>query len=348
MRDVIDWSIAQRVAGVVAGPGPETSPQLRARVRADFREFTVISDELVRSFTGLTPDEPAPEPIVLDRAGWVRANIDSFSTLVRPLADRLAETINPGRVSRRLAAGAVGVQLGVLLGYLSKKVLGQYDLVLATEAGGRVYYVGPNIVATERRLGLKPSDFRLWIALHEITHRTQFTGVPWLRDKVRALIQRSVDSMDLDPERLKRVARQGRELLLGGPRAWRSADVMTMLMSDEQREVVGEMQALMTVVEGHGTFVMNRLGRERIGSFERMHSAIENRRHAVGGAERAFQRAIGMDMKLEQYSLGERFMDEVADRAGMETLNRIWEREENLPTLEDLREPHNWIARVGG
>ncbi|HEX9713501.1 MAG TPA: zinc-dependent metalloprotease [Actinomycetota bacterium] len=348
MADVIDWSIARRVAGVVAGPGPETSPQLRGRVRSDFRELTAVSDELVRSFTGLAPDEPAPEPVVLDRDGWVRANLDSFASLVGPLADRLAESIKPGRIGRRVTAGAVGVQLGVLLGYLSKKVLGQYDLVLATEAGGRVYYVGPNVVEAERRLHLKPADFRLWIALHEITHRTQFAGVPWLREKVRSLIMRSVDSMELDPERLRRVLQRGKDLLLGGPRAWRTADVMTMLMSDEQRELVGEMQALMTVVEGHGTFVMNRLGRERIPTFERMHQAVENRRHGVGGAERAFQRVIGMEMKLEQYSLGERFMNEVADRAGMDTLNKIWDREENLPTLQDLRDTDAWLARIGG
>jgi len=159
---------------------------------------------------------------------------------------------------------------------------------------------------------------------------------------------RSVDSMELEPERLRRVLQRGKDLLLGGPRAWRTADVMTMLMSDEQRELVGEMQALMTVVEGHGTFVMNRLGRERIPTFERMHQAVENRRHGVGGAERAFQRVIGMEMKLEQYSLGERFMNEVADRAGMDTLNKIWDREENLPTLQDLRDADAWLARIGG
>lgn len=347
MADVIDWSLAARVASVVAGPGPETTAQQRARVRSDFARYTEHSDELVRSFTGLIPAEAAPEPLVLSRAAWVRANLDSFREVIRPLAERLAANVRPSGIARRVTSAGVGVQLGVLLGYLSKKVLGQYDLVLASEAGGRVYYVGPNVIEAERRAGLKPSDFRLWIALHEITHRTQFTAVPWLRDRVHGLIERSVELMDLDPERVRRLARKGRDLLLAGPKAWRAADVMTVLMSDDQRELLGEMQALMTVVEGHGTFVMNRIGRERIPTFERMHAAIEDRRHGVGGAERAFQRAIGMDLKIEQYALGERFCEAVAERAGLDAVNKMWLREENLPSLEDLRDPDAWLERIG-
>src|SRR5439155_23233490 len=112
----------------------------------------------------------------------IKANVESFQSVIAPLAEKLSGRLGPGAVPRRIAASALAVQVGALLGYLSQKVLGQYDLVLGADAGGRVYYVGPNVLEVERRSGLEPRDFRLWIAIHEVTHRTQFTAVPWLRD----------------------------------------------------------------------------------------------------------------------------------------------------------------------
>lgn len=344
--ELVDWSLAERVGRSVARTGPETTPAFRSDVRRDFSEFAARSDDLVREFTGLAPAEPAPGPLVLDRAGWIRANINGFSDLIRPLAEKMNANAAMTMVTRRVAGAALGVQLGVLLGYLSQKVLGQYDLVLATEGGGQVYFVGPNVVEAERRWGLEPRDFRLWIALHEITHRTQFTGVPWLRDRVRALIARSLAGIEMDPARLRHILARGRDLLLRGPAAWRSANVMDLLLSDEQRTVLGEMQALMTVVEGHGTFVMNRIGARVIPTYAQMKQALESRRGGAGGAEKVFQRAIGMDLKYEQYSLGERFCDAVADQAGTDAVNMVWESEGSMPTLEEMRAPASWLERV--
>ena len=346
--DLVDWSLAVRVASSVAGRGPDTSPGVRAEVRKDFREFTRRSDDLVRDFTGLVPPTPAPNPIVLDRGGWVRANIESFQGLIRPLAEKLSGSISIRGPMRRITAGALGVQIGVLLGYLSQKVLGQYDLVLATEGGGRVYFVGPNVIDVERRLGFTPRDFRLWITIHEITHRTQFTGVPWLRDRVRALIEKAIGGMELDPANVRRIFERGKDLLLKGPSAWRSASLMSILMSDEQRALIDEMQALMCVVEGHGTFVMNRLGAQLIPTFESMRDAIEGRRGGGSGPERTLQRAIGMEMKYDQYAIGERFMNDVAERAGLDAVNKVWENEAAMPTLDEMRAPDAWLSRVGG
>ena len=345
--DLVDWSLAVRVASSVAGRGPDTSPGVRAEVRKDFREFTRRSDDLVRDFTGLVPPTPAPDPIVLDRGGWVRANIESFQGLIRPLAEKLSGSISIRGPMRRITAGALGVQIGVLLGYLSQKVLGQYDLVLATEGGGRVYFVGPNVIDVERRLGFTPRDFRLWITIHEITHRTQFTGVPWLRDRVRALIEKAIGGMELDPANVRRIFERGKDLLLKGPSAWRSASLMSILMSDEQRALIDEMQALMCVVEGHGTFVMNRLGAQLIPTFETMRDAIEGRRGSGSGPERTLQRAIGMEMKYDQYAVGERFMNVVAERAGLDAINKVWESEAIMPSLEEMRAPEAWLSRVG-
>ena len=345
--DLIDWSLAVRVASSVAGRGPETTSRLREEVRSDFQEFTRVSDDLVRDFTGLAPSQPAPDPIVLDRGGWVRANVESFQGLIRPLAERLTGSMGSRGPIRRITAGALGVQIGVLLGYLSQKVLGQYDLVLATESGGRVYFVGPNVVDVERRLNFTPRDFRFWITLHEVTHRTQFTGVPWLRERVRALIEKAIGGMELDPANVRKILERGKDLLLKGPSAWRSASLMSILMSQEQRELLDEMQALMCVVEGHGTFVMNRLGAQLIPTFETMRDAVESRRGAASGPERTLQRAIGMEMKYDQYAVGERFMNEVAERAGLDAVNKVWESEAAMPTLDEMRAPDAWLSRVG-
>ena len=345
--ELVDWSLAVRVASTVAGRGPETTADLRATVRQDFKRFTRQSDDLVREFTGLVPPVPAPDPIVLDRPGWVRANIESFQGLIRPLAEKLSGSVPLRGPMRRITAGGIGVQIGVLLGYLSGKVLGQYDLVLATEGGGRVYFVGPNVVDVERRLGFDPQDFRLWITIHEITHRTQFTGVPWLRDRVRALIEQAIGGMELDPANVRRILERGKDLLLKGPSAWRSASLMQILMSDEQRALLDEMQALMCVVEGHGTFVMNRLGAQLIPTFETMRDAIETRRGAATGPERTLQRAIGMEMKYDQYAIGEHFFNVVAERAGLDAVNKVWESEATMPTLDEMRAPETWLSRVG-
>jgi coenzyme F420 biosynthesis associated uncharacterized protein len=226
-------------------------------------------------------------------------------------------------------------------------VLGQYDLVLASEnGGGQVYFVGPNVIEAERRHRLEPADFRLWITLHEVAHRTQFTGVPWLRGRVRALIEGSLSALELDPARLREIVRRGRELLLRGPTAWRSANVTELLLSEEQRVLLGEVQALMCVVEGHGTFVMNRLGAEHVPTCASLRTSIDARRAGVRGPERAFQRAIGLDMKYEQYALGERFFDAVAARAGVAAVNRVWESESSVPTLDEMRDPDAWLARM--
>lgn len=311
-------------------------------------EFTRLSDRLVRDFTGLTPAFESFDPMVLSRGAWIRANLDGFRDLLAPVTERLSAAAGPSVVTRRVARAAMGAQIGLLLGYLSQKVLGQYDLVLTTEGAGKVYYVGPNIVEAERRLGLTPRDFRLWIALHEVTHRTQFTGVPWLRARVKTLVERSFAAMELDSARVRKLVERGKELLLAGPQAWRSASVMNLFLSEEQRDVLAEMQALMCIVEGHGTFVMNRVGAAEIPSYEQMKGALEARRRSTSSPERVFQRAIGLNMKYEQYVLGEKFCNEVADRAGVDAVNRVWEADGvNMPSIQEMRDPDTWLERTG-
>ena len=342
MVDVADWNLASRVARMVAGNGPTVTASERAKVRSDFREFVRVSDGLVTDFTGLHPVAPAGAPVVVDRGGWIDANVDGFRALLRPLTERLGGVKTAGRLGRT----AIGFQVGLLLGYLSQKVLGQYDLLLATGGAGKVYFVGPNVVAAERRWKFRPEDFRLWIALHEVTHRTQFVAVPWLRDHVAGLIERYLSTAEFDAKRVREAVENVRALIAKGPQAWKSANLLTLFLSPAQREVVATMQALMTVVEGHGNFVMDRVGAERIETFAEMKEALGAQRKQASLAERTLQKAMGLDMKYAQYSQGESFVAAVEASSGMQGVNLVWERAENLPTLEELTDAKAWLARV--
>ncbi len=186
----VDWTVAERVAVRVARrSAPELDTTASDRLRRDFAELTPIAEELVSETTGLTSLEGAARAEVTDRTGWIRANIRSFRRLLTPLFERAELEGRPfGRVlpgplgtAGRAAAGA---ELGAVLGWMSTRVLGQYDLLFTEDAdspGDVVYYVGPNVISIERRHGFPPREFRLWIAIHELTHRAQFTGVPWMR-----------------------------------------------------------------------------------------------------------------------------------------------------------------------
>jgi coenzyme F420 biosynthesis associated uncharacterized protein len=340
--EAVDWNLALKVGRAVAGNGPATSAALRDEVRSDFNDFVKMSDGLVTDFTGLRPAEPAGRPIVLDRAGWIEVNIEGFRALLKPLGEKFSGIRAGGRVGR----SAMGLQLGLLLGYLSQKVLGQYDLVLATGGAGKVYFVGPNILSAERRWKLDPKDFRLWIALHEVTHRTQFVAVPWLRDHVAGLIERYISTAEIDAKRVREAMANVKNVLTGGPEAWKRVNLLTLFLTPAQLEVVTKMQSLMTVVEGHGNFVMDRVGSVEIPTFSEMKERFMAQREQTSVAERTLQKAMGLDMKYAQYSQGEAFMAAVADSSGMDGVNLVWERPENIPTIAELADPKSWLARV--
>jgi len=340
--EAVDWDLALRVGRAVAGNGPPVTPTITEGVRSDFDDFVKVSDGLVTDFTGLHPADPAGRPIVVDRAGWIAVNIESFRALLKPLGERFSGM----RAGGRLGRAAMGLQLGLLLGYLSQKVLGQYDLLLATGGAGRVYFVGPNVLAAEKRWKFHPQDFRLWIALHEVTHRTQFVAVPWLRDHVAGLVETYISTAEIDAQRIKEAISNIKTVLAQGPQAWKRVNVLTLFLTPAQQEVVAKMQSLMTVVEGHGNFVMDRVGAERIPTFSAMKEALMSNRSQTGMAERTLQKAMGLDMKYAQYQQGETFVAAVADTSGIEGVNLLWERPENLPTIPELTDPKAWLARV--
>jgi coenzyme F420 biosynthesis associated uncharacterized protein len=344
-----DWGTALDVGRRVAGPGAPVPAIERARLREDLAELVPHAEDLIRTFTGLeqngfrTDGSPRSHPWVMSRGEWIRANLSGLQRMLEPLAERIIGS-RPGRAE--LKRKALGAQAGFLLGYVARKVLGQYDVFLPPDDDGLLYFVGPNVIEVERRYALPPRDFRLWIALHEVTHRVQFGGAPWLRGYLSSQIDSYLESVQLDSRELMNQLKRAAEEVRAGF-DWRGVGAIYLLLSPEQRLVFRRMQALMSLLEGHASFVMNEVARGRVADVDRMRRSLSARRRA-SKAERTFQRAIGFEQKIAQYDTGERFVRRVVDRAGMDRLNLVWRSAGDLPMLEEIAEPDRWLERVAG
>lgn len=344
--DPIDWSVARRVAAQALRLAPLLDDETRKRFDAEIEAASTQAETLVEKATGLKSLAGPPNVVVVDRLGWVDANILSFQRLLRPLAERLAERqrLIPARASA--AASAVsGVEVGLILAWLSSRVLGQYDLFGNGEGGDALYFVAPNVVNIERRNAFPPTEFRLWIAIHELTHRAQFTAVPWMRPYFLDLIERGTS---LTPPDAKAVAtallgafdevRAGRNPLADG-------GIVTLLASSEQLDTLHEAQALMSLLEGHSDVVMSSAATEEIPGAKRFAKVLGERRASSKGLAKLVQQIAGFDAKLRQYAEGERFVEALLNEGGDDLLATVWTDRENLPTLEEIRDPARWIER---
>ncbi len=345
--DPIAWDTAERVAVRVAGREPLAESYHYASLEPDFREFTAEAEALVEVETGLRSMAGPARARVTDRPGWIRANLASFQRLLRPLTDRLGSHLTgPVAPVGRTVAGA---EVGVLLGWMSTRVLGQYDMLVIEnekpEDQDIVYYVGPNILALEKRYAFPPREFRLWLALHEVTHRMQFTGVPWLRPYFLSLVESTLDSFDPDPKKLLAAVRRAADQVRAGERPLAEGGLVTLLASPEQQAVLRRIQGLMSVLEGHGDLVMGRAAEDRIPSAARFQSVLHQRRQASGPVK-LLQKLVGIEAKLRQYEEGEAFLEAV-ERAGDGVgLDLLWRGPEWLPDLAEIRDPDAWLARV--
>ena len=338
-----DWDTALEVGRRVAGPGVPVPGADRARVREDLAEVVPEADVLIRGFTEMDVSGFRSRPWVMGRPDWMRANLNGLQRLIEPLAERILD----GRPTRaEFKRKALGAQAGILIGYVARKVLGQYDVFLPPDDEGLLYFVGPNIVEVERRFSLPPRDFRLWIAIHEVTHRVQFGHATWLRGYLSSQVNEYLSTVQLDShqvmEQLKRAADEAR-----AGADWRGMGGVFLLLSPEQRELFKRMQAMMSLLEGHASYVMNEVARDHVNDVDRMRRALSARRRS-SSVERTFQKAIGFDQKIQQYDAGERFVRAIVDRAGMSTFNLIWRNVADLPTHQEIVEPDRWLARVGG
>ncbi|MHB8220981.1 MAG: zinc-dependent metalloprotease [Acidimicrobiales bacterium] len=359
----VDWLTAQRVADWSLArrrPLPAYRP---AAVQADFEAMTSQAEELVAQSTGLRAPTPA-RARVTDRPGWVRANVASMQRLLGPtlmaLEDRRREAGGASGLARlpdwvtRPVAGAGrtvnGAQIGLILAWLSTRVLGQYDLLITdepTDDQDIVYFVGPNVVAMESRFGFAPHPFRLWLALHEVTHRCQFTAVPWLRDYFLSLVDRGLEPMVSDPNRMAEVLRRIVDELRAGRNPMEGSGMLGLVATPEQLDAFERVQALMSLLEGHGDVTMDRAGAALVPGAARFSRVLRERRQHVRGPARLLQQLLGLEAKLRQYAEGEDFVQAVEKAGGSDLFDRVWRGPEWLPSLAEIRTPAEWIARVG-
>ncbi len=329
---MIDWDLAVSTAARLAGPGPViTRPEADAAVR-ELRDGANASTELVREFTGLVAHERSAPVLVVDRTGWIQANADAFADLIGPLVEKLqARRGAPNAVTEAVGSKVTGLEVGGLLGFLSSKVLGQFDpfysgpgLDGAGTSTGRLLLVAPNIVHVENELGVDPHDFRLWVCLHEETHRVQFTAVPWMRDHLRGEIEQLTASVDVDPGRVAAMVGDGVRRLADVVRGHDDASLLDVFSSPEQRAVMDRVTGVMSLLEGHADVVMDGVGPSVIPSVEHIRRRFDERRKGAGGLDRVLRRLLGLDAKMAQYRDGAAFVRGVVGQVGMEGFNAVW------------------------
>ncbi|MDX6672526.1 MAG: hypothetical protein QOI91_2889 [Solirubrobacteraceae bacterium] len=342
MERMIDWSLTERIAAFVAG---EAGP---GAARPDLAEVAAESERLVSAYTGLRPPAGLPAPELLARPEWVRANLRSLRPSLETVTANVGEGMGPAAPAVRAVAGALlAAELGVVVGYLSRRVLGQYELViLDAQAPPRLLFVGPNLDEAARSFEADDADMLRWVALHEVTHALQFAGVPWLREHLAGLLGELLGSMEVsvNPGSLLRVP--SRDDLRALVDAVSSGDIVSLVTSPEQREIMDRMQAVMAVLEGYAEHVMDAAGEELVPSLPRLRAAMDRRRASPSAPARLLQRLLGLEMKMRQYQLGKAFCDAVVERGGIEALNRVWDGPEAMPTLAELEAPAAWLERT--
>jgi coenzyme F420 biosynthesis associated uncharacterized protein len=326
---------------------PTIDAATAARLDEDFAEVTAQAEALVIDATGLQPASGQAQARVVDRSGWVRNNLSSFRHLLDPVLGQLESSALTGSMPG-VARSAAGAQLGLVLGWMSTRVLGQYDLLFAGDTSGdAVSYVGPNIVAMERRHGFPPRQFRLWIALHEVTHRCQFTGVPWLRGYFLSQVDGVLAHVTPDPHRLAEALGRAAQAVRAGRNPLEDAGLLGLVAPPEQLEVIARIQAMMSVLEGHGDVTMDRAGAEAVPDAAWFSRVLRERRNRAPRPVRLIQQLTGIEAKMRQYQLGEDFIRTVESIAGPEVMTRVWEGPDRLPTMEEIRHPDDWLARTG-
>ncbi|HEX5240804.1 MAG TPA: zinc-dependent metalloprotease [Candidatus Limnocylindrales bacterium] len=350
---LVDWGAVERIATARAShaPGALTPLELRAADSA-YREAMAAVVPRLEAALGAPLPGVVERAGVVDRAGWIRANVGTFRSLIASMEGELLDQVVPvgGGLARAAMALAnrwvTSQQLGFLLGFMGTRVLGQYDLaILSAEAQpGRLLFVEENVRATAHALGIPVGPFRTWIALHETTHAFEFEGNPWLRPYLAERLERQLrlfsgHASDLGRDAIRAIGRSLRGE--AGGEHW-----LERLMTDEQRTLFRETQAVMSLLEGFGDYVMDEVGRGLVPDVERISARFHERRQQRSGFERAVLRLTGMDLKMEQYARGERFVEAVAAARGRAALTRIWAGPETLPTPDEIGEPARWIARV--
>jgi coenzyme F420 biosynthesis associated uncharacterized protein len=285
--------------------------------------------------------------LVVDRPGWMDLNIESMASLVAPVIDKVTAGVSRSQPNAVTAIGGkvTGAETGAVMSFLASKVLGQYDL--APQGVPRLMLVAPNIVHTERELKVDTHDFRLWVAMHEETHRLQFTANPWLRDHMIARTRElTIDIAPTPTElsgRLQEIARRLPEAFQPG-----SQGLAEVLLTPEQRAKVEEITAVMSLLEGHADVMMDEVGPQVIPTVAVIRERFTQRRQGISGVDLIMRRVLGLEAKMRQYSDGAGFVRGVIEKVGLDDFNEVWSAPETLPTPAEIGDPQAWVRRVHG
>ncbi|MGH2546455.1 MAG: zinc-dependent metalloprotease [Actinomycetota bacterium] len=356
----VNWELARQV-GIASATWGQDDPAPTEEDRRGLEGAVRMAELTVAELTGMDAPPEVTRVRAVRRAEWVEANVRGLQGLFEPTAERMARALQTARgeepaeaaegaqmleaVLERMTPLLMGAQVGAVLGALGQRVLGQYELPLPRTDQPALLFVIPNIAAFEKEWSLPPDELRAWVAMHETTHAFDL-GRPWVREHFLGLVREIAGALEFDlaelQDRLEGLDLSDPEKLseaLGG-------DLLAGELTDEQRLLLRRVQAFMATAEGHADHVVSVIGKERLAGFSRIDEAVRRRHEGRSQEERAVERLLGIEVKLEQYRLGRAFCDHVAEATDELTLARMWESAEALPSMPELEEPRLWLARM--
>lgn len=351
----VNWEIARFVAQAMAGDADGTARW--SDVEDEYNDLVRAAEVQVQQYTGLSSTELLTPVEVVSRARWAEQSVRCFEPLVEPLAVRLgeaqAESAGAGgepfaNLMRALTPFMVGAQTGMLVGWLSHHVLGRFDVQLPPTPGSRLVFVAPNLEAAERSLNVVPRDFKFYIALREVVRAIEYAQ-PGVREQFGELAAGLVTTLEIDADKLEDIGPvdfsdpASMQAFLEDP-----SGLLASLSSPAQAEAVEKMEAFVGLVEGYADHVMDAVGAARIASIAEIGAAIEARSSERHDVEDMFEELLGFGVRRSQYAVGREFCDAVVTQEGMAALNRVWKDEASRPTLAELQEPGDWLARTVG
>jgi coenzyme F420 biosynthesis associated uncharacterized protein len=344
---LVDWDLAAATARRLARPGPQITRTELDDVVGSLRVAAIAARPHVAAISGLQADDEGAVVLVVDRPRWVEANLQTLRSMLLPVVERMLErrSNQPNAVIAALGGKVTGAEAGGMLSFLSTKVLGQYDI--APGGTPRLLLVAPNLVQTERDMGVDPHDFRLWVCLHEETHRAQFTANPWLRQFVLDQAATLAGGLAPDPatlvSTLEEAARRLPDVLAG-----RGGSLLDLFVTPDQRQQLLRITAVMSLLEGHADVLMDDVGPGVVPSVEMIRARFSARRAGVDPVDRLIRRLLGLEDKMRQYRDGARFVRGVMKDVGTEGFNAVWSGVDTLPTPDEIADPSAWVRRVHG
>ncbi len=348
---LIDWEFATSTARQLTPPGPGVGPREAAEAVAELREAARRAHDPVAQTTRLHTPPDTPDALIVDRPTWIEVNATSFARVIDPVVagalSRSSRPLPPPAV-QRIGGRVTGSEIAALLSFMSTKVLGQYELAPGRPAqAARMLLVAPNIVQTERDIDVVPAHFRLWVCLHEETHRVQFTAVPWLREHMLASTQQVAEDLapDVDAvlDRLKQAAANVTQVLREG-----GTGLAGLFMTPEQKEQIAQITAVMALLEGHADVVMDEVGPQVVPTVAQIRGKFDRRREGLGMLDIMLRRLLGLEAKMAQYRDGAAFVRAVIERVGVDDFNAVWTSPQTLPSAAEIADPAAWISRVHG